>query len=366
MMKIKKEYLFIALVIFSLVSYLLIRKSDRTEYQLPAVPKVIAGNITKIEVVRPGETVTLEKIDKQWMIQPQAYPADAGKITAMLTDLEQFSLTALVSETQSYSRYDLTPDKAIQVKAWVGDGVKRDIQIGKSASTYQHTYVRINDAPQVYQAQQNLKNAFDQTIAQLRDKTVLSFDPAEVKDIIITKNGQQTAFHKNEVTSESVPTPADGAAKPENTPQQPAGGAKPPEIQWLTDQGSQADISKINRLISSLSRLSCESYPEENNKSELPDPISSIVIKGNKDYTLAIYPKSEKEGSGYPAVSSENSYLFTLPAYQGTTLSVDPQTLMKDAEKKQEAAAKPEVSPENKPNISSEMNPEPEAGDPSE
>ena len=65
MMKIKKEYLFIALVIFSLVSYLLIRKSDRTEYQLPAVPKVIAGNITKIEVVRPGETVTLEKIDKQ-------------------------------------------------------------------------------------------------------------------------------------------------------------------------------------------------------------------------------------------------------------------------------------------------------------
>lgn len=320
-MKLKKEYFFIVLAIVLLAGYLAVRKTDRTEYQLPVIAKIAASDINRIEIARQEGTVVLEKKDTKWLIQPQDYLADSGKVTTMLDDLEKLSLTALVSESKSYSRYDLESDKVIRVKAWAGEAPKRDIQIGKPAPTFQHTFVRIGDAPEVYHAQQNLKTAFDQTADKLRDKTVLAFSLEEVKEIAITKEGKRTVIRK----SETAPPPAGPA------PPAPAEGAppvdaavKPAEVQWLTDQG-MADPSKINRLLSTLSRLSCESYVEGKSISDLSNPIASIVIKGKKDYTLTLYAKTEKDATNYPASSSETGSVFTLSDRQAEPLIADPR-----------------------------------------
>ena len=329
-MKLKKEYIFIALAIVLLVGYLSVRETDRTEYRLPAITKVAASEITRIEIARQEGSVALEKKESTWRIQPQAYPADSGKVTAMLDDLEKLSLTALVSESKSYSRYDLEPDKAIRVKAWAGEELKRDIQIGKTAPTFQHTFVRVGDAPEVYHAQQNLKTAFDQTADKLRDKTILAFNLEEVTEIAITKEGKQTVIRK----SETAPQPTASAAAPAEgaPPADAAAAVKPAEVQWLTDQGKPADLSRINRRLSSLSHLSCESYLEGKSISDLSNPISSIFIKGKKDYTLTLYAKTEKEAKEYVASSSETGSVFTLSDRQAEPLLADPETLPGNAE----------------------------------
>ncbi len=327
-MKLKKEYFFIALAIVLLAGYLAVRKTDRTEYQLPAIAKVAASDFIRIEIARQEGTVVLEKKDTTWLIQPEAYLADSGKVTAMLDDLEKLSLTALVSDSKSYSRYDLEPDKAIRVKAWAGDGLKRDIQIGKPAPTFQHTFVRVGDAPEVYHAQQNLKNAFDQTADKLRDKTVLAFSLEEVTEIAITREGKQTVIRKSETAqppAAPAPAPAEGAPPVD-------AAVKPAEVQWLTDQGKPADLSKINRLLSTLSRLSCESYLDGKSISDLSNPIASIVIKGKKDYTLTLYAKTEKDATNYPASSSETGSVFILSDRQAEPLIADPETLIGNAE----------------------------------
>ena len=197
----------------------------------------------------------------------------------MLDDLEKLSLTALVSESKSYSRYDLEPDKAIRVKAWAGEELKRDIQIGKTAPTFQHTFVRVGEAPEVYHAQQNLKTAFDQTADKLRDKTVLAFNLEEVTEIAITKEGKQTVIRKSEI---APPPTAPAAAPAGGAPPADAAAVKPAEVQWLTDQGKPADLSKMNRLLSSLSRLSCESYLEGKSISDLSNPISRHRHQGKE------------------------------------------------------------------------------------
>jgi hypothetical protein len=327
-MKLKKEYFFIAIAIVLLAGYLLARKTDRTEYRLPAIAKVAAADFTRIEIARQDGTVVLEKKDSKWLIQPQDYPADSGKVAAMLEDLEKLSLTALVSESKSYSRYDLEPDKAIHVKAWAGEALMRDIQIGKPAPTFQHTFVRIGDGPDVYHAQQNLKTAFDQTADKLRDKTVLVFSPEEVKEITITKGVVQTVLRKSEIApAPAAPAPAEGAAPPVD-----AAAASPAEVQWLTDQGKPADLSKMNRLVSALSHLSCESYLEGKSIADFPNPISSIVIKGKKNYTLTLYAKPEKDAKGYPASSSESASVFILSDRQAEPLTADPGALTGNAE----------------------------------
>jgi len=335
MMKIKKEYIFIALAIVLLVGYLSVRETDRTEYQLPAIAKVSASDITRIEIVRLEGTVVLEKKDTAWRIQPQDYLADSGKVNAMLDNLEKLSLTALVSESKSWSRYDLESDKAIRVKAWAGDGLKRDIQIGKPAPTFQHTFVRVGDEPEVYHAQQNLKTAFDQTTDKLRDKTVLAFNLEEVKEIAITREGKQTVICKSEIEPPPVApatAPTDGTSPVDGTPPASATAVKPSETQWITDQGKPADLSKINRLLSTLSHLSCESYLEGKNISELLNPIGGIVIKGKKDYTLTLYAKIEKDATVYLASSSETGSVFTLSDRQAEPLTADPEALFSNAD----------------------------------
>jgi hypothetical protein len=323
MMKLKKEYIFIALAIVLLVGYLSVRETDRTEYKLPAIAKIAASDITRIEIARQEGPVVLEKKESTWRIQPQDYPADSGKVTAILDNLEKLFLTALVSESKSYSRYDLEPDKAIRVKAWAGEDLKRDIQIGKTAPTFQHTFVRVGDAPEVYHAQQNLKTAFDQTADKLRDKTVLAFNMEEVTEITITKEGKQTVIRKSEVAPLSTapaPTPADGA------PPADAAAVNPAEVQWLTDQGKPVDLSKMNRLLSTFSRLACESYLEGKSISDLSNPIAGIVIKGKKDYTLTLYTKDGKDATSYPASSSETGSVFTLSDRQVEPLIADPES----------------------------------------
>jgi hypothetical protein len=328
MMKLKKEYIFIALAIVLLIGYLSVRETDRNEYRLPAIARVAASDITRIEIARQEGSVVLEKKESTWRIQPQDYPADSGKVIAMLDDLEKLSLTALVSESKSWSRYDLEPDKAIRVKAWAGEELKRDIQIGKPAPTFQHTFVRIGDGPEVYHAQQNLKTAFDQTAVKLRDKTVLAFSLDEVTEIAIAREGKQTVIRKSEMappTAEPSPAPAEGAPLPDAT-------AKTAEVQWITDQGKPADLSKMNRMLSTLSHLSCESYLDEKSISDLSNPIASIVIKAKKDYTLTVYAKTEKDAANYPAASSETASVFTLSNHQAEPLIADPETLTGNAE----------------------------------
>jgi hypothetical protein len=329
MMKIKKEYIFIAFAIVLLVGYLSVRETDRTEYQLPAIAKVSASDITRLEIARLEGTVVLEKKDTAWRIQPQDYLADSGKVNAMLDNLEKLSLTALVSESKSWSRYDLESDKAIRVKAWAGDGLKRDIQIGKPAPTFQHTFVRVGDEPEVYHAQQNLKTAFDQTTDKLRDKTVLAFNLEEVKEIAITREDKQTVIRKSEIVAPPevpVPAPAEG------TPPADAAAVKPVEVQWITDQGKSADLSKMNRLLSTLSHLSCESYLDGKSISELSNPVGGIVIKGKKDYTLTLYAKTEKDATVYLASSSETGSVFTLSDRQAEPLTADTEALFSNSE----------------------------------
>ena len=326
-MKLKKEYIFIAIAIVLLIGYLSVRETDRTEYRLPAIAKVAGSDMTRIEIARQEGSVVLEKKDTKWQIQPQSYPADSGKVTAMLDDLEKLSLTALISESKSYSRYDLEPDKAIRVKAWAGEDLKRDIQIGKPAPTFQHTFIRVGDEPQVYHAQQNLKNAFDQTADKLRDKTVLAFTLEEVREIIIAKEGIQTVIRK----SESAHPPAAPSPPAEGAPPSDAAG-KPAEVQWLTDQGKPADLSKMNQLLSTISHLSCDSYLEGKSISDLSNPISSIVIKGKKDYTLTLYAKTGKDATNYPASSSETGSVFTLSDRQAEPLTAAPEALIGNVE----------------------------------
>jgi hypothetical protein len=134
------------------------------------------------------------------------------------------------------------------------------------------------------------------------------------------------------VAPATATAPTDGTSPVDGTPPASSTAVKPAETQWITDQGKPADLSKINRLLSTLSHLSCESYLEGKSISELSNPIGDIVIKGKKDYTLTLYAKTEKDATVYLASSSETSSVFTLSDRQAEPFTADTEALFSNAD----------------------------------
>jgi hypothetical protein len=332
-MKIRKEYIILVAVILALSLYLLLRKQDRTHYKLPEVPPIAQADISKIEISKKGSAVTLIKKDTIWRIAPQGYPADAGKVKGMLDAIEKLALTALVSESKNYTRYDLGADQKLMVKAWAGDVLKRDFTIGKVAPSYRHTFVRVSEDYRVYHASGNFRGVFDQTVDTIRDKVVLKFDKAEITEIRVSKGEESKIFGRKQVPVEiKLEQEAEASSPP----------AARTETLWETAEGQKADEAKLDRLLTILSNLRCEKYVDDREREDFTELLYTVRLRGIQEYSLSILGRLNKDVKAYPAISSGNDYPFLLQEQQANDIMKDPEELL--AEPKKQSAEKEEKS----------------------
>jgi hypothetical protein len=316
-MKVKKEYIVLAVLIVALSLYLIFHKRDRAQYELPVLQEVPVAEITKIEIYKPGgSTIALERKDDGWIILPEAYPAEAGKVSIMLESIGKLTLTALVSESKSYERYGLGKEEKIGVKAWAGKELKRDFEVGKAASSFQHTFVKMAGDDRVFHARENLKGRFDLTVDHLRDKTVLKFEPAEMQSIELS-DGKKTLS----LTRKPIPVEV-GASKDKEPPSPQA------QAVWESPEG-KVDESKVTELLSALSNLKCRAYIYDRKKSDFKEPVYTIQLKGLEEHALSFFAKDEKNKNDYPAISSQNDSPFLLPQYQADRIMLAPGQILK-------------------------------------
>jgi hypothetical protein len=334
-MKLKKEYIILAVVIIALSVYLYTRSSNRTLYQLPQVPQIAQKDITKLQIEKDKTAIVLNKKDDKWYIEPAEYPADATKVKEMLSALENLKLTALVSESKDYTRYELNENQKINVKAWQGDKLKLDFDLGKIAPSFRHTFVRPSGEERVFHAQGNLKSSFDVSLDQLRDKSVLAFKPADIQQVQITRDQQSVAFTRTPVPVEVAPP--DAEKKEESS--QPA-----PKLVWQAADGQPVNETALNQLLSTVGNLRCEKFIDDRKKEDYTAPLFALQLKGAQEYSLAIFSKAGDKETAYPAVSSGSDYPFQLSESQVKRIMKAPAEFLQKPEPaaKKPAAQKPE------------------------
>ena len=323
-MKVKKEYLILTGVMAALILYLVLHRSDRTHYKLPDITGVSGKQISKLEIVKADKTLVLNKKDNTWHIDPKGYPADSDKVKNMIDIIEKLTLTALVSESKNYVRYDLTHDKKITVKAWNGKTLSREFDIGKAANTYQHTFVRLATDSNVYHARGDFRRKFNRTVDELRDKTVLSYTQKHIRELTLTKDKKTITLTQKQISEQEgkkKDIPDKTSEKPETT------------IVWQDADGKKVDKERINSLLSFLNRLQCETYITDEKKDDLKNPTYAVVVKGDKEYSLSVFAKKEKDAKTYPAISSENEYPFLLSNSQMDTIKTKIHELLEVKEK---------------------------------
>ncbi len=318
-MKIKKEYIILVLIIIVLSGYLYKRSANRTLYELPEITQVNEKELTKLEITRAKTAIVLDKKDDQWFIAPAEYPTDTKKVKDMLDAIKNLSLTALVSESKNFNLYELDEEQKINVKASQGDHLKLDIDVGKTASSFRHTFVRPSGDERVFHAQGNLKNTFDVTVDSLRDKTVLSLKPDDIQQFNINKEQQSLAFTRTQVPVE-VKSPE---AEKSTEPKPPA-----PKLSWQAANGQPVNESALNQLLNALAGLRCETFIDDRKKEDFNSPLFTIALKGGQDYNLSIFPKAGENDPTFPAVSSGSDYPFELAASQVERIMKEPSALL--------------------------------------
>ena len=321
----KKEYIILIIVIIALVLYLALRKSDRTFYELPEFAEFSSKQISKIEVASPDGALELTKKDDQWVVGEKAYPADKNKVGDMLSLLKELKVTALVSESASYVRYDLSPDKKITVKAWAGNRLERELDIGKVANTFRHTFVKLPGDESVYHAEGNFRPKFDVSLDDIRDKQVLIFDENEMAEVLVQAGDQTLALAKKEITEE----PSDSTAG-EDTETADEQGAKP-EIKtvWQAPDGEEIDKDVVDRLLSALSDLKCSGYLDDSKKGDLKNSTHSVTLKGEgKEYIVSLFEELDTEEKEIPGLSSMNDSPFYFQTWKAEDITNAIQDLL--------------------------------------
>jgi hypothetical protein len=299
-MKVKKEYIVLAVLIIALTLYLFLHKQDRTQYELPVLQEVPATEITRVEISKPGgSTLVLERKNDGWILLPEAYPVETGKAGALLESIGSLTLTALVSESQNYERYGLVKEEKIGVKAWAREKLKRDFEVGKAAPTSQNTFVLMAGDPRVFQARENLKAQFDQTLDDLRDKSVFKFDPSSVEAINLDDGKKTVNLTRKQLTVEV------GAGEKKEAPSTESQGV------WQSAEG-KVDEAKVTQLLRVLSSLKCRTYIYDQKKSDLKNPVFTVKVKGMEEHSLSLFAKSDKDKNDHPAISSQNDSAFFL------------------------------------------------------
>lgn len=325
-MKSKKEYIILGAIIVLLAAYLVFHKTDRTYFELPKLPELKKTDITAIKITKADKTIDVEKKDDKWYILPEKYLADSAKIDPMLDVISGLTFTALVAESESYNRYELDDAHKITIQAMAGDKLVRSFEMGKTAPSNQHTFIKLPDDKRVYHARDNFKTKFDITADAMRDLTVLAFDKSQIQQIEIDRKDKQplllsmkqesvevTAKPEEKSAEQQETKTADGKELPEGkTPEKQTA----PKQVWQTASGQAMQETDVNSLLDGISKLKCKKFIDGKNKGDFTSPIYTLKLQGAKSYDLSIFEKQNKDDNTYPAVSSESDYPFDLPQYK--------------------------------------------------
>lgn len=269
----KLQFLVPVAVIIALSSLLLFSYNSQNHFQPPRLPKVVKSEITRLKISSAGKDVEVVRIGDHWEIIPEKSTVAESKIESILKHLVNLELTAIVSESGNYGRYQMDQARAIRVAAFAGRKRVLSFSIGKTASTGHHTFVRLENKKPVYHARGRLRSVFAPDLDKLRDRAVLAFDKDKIERIRIRWPSKELAveLHRDSVGNQ--------------------------KSIWKNSDGGEVETSRVKELLTMLRGLKVSKFfkPEQASQSFETQIEVRLESPGNKSCWLTIYKPLDQE-----------------------------------------------------------------------
>ncbi len=144
---------------------------------------------------RPGGTIELDKTEGQWkIVKPSSYPADSNAVTSLLSALTSGRISRFVSDSPAnLAEYGLDqPQLTISVSTGKQQP-PQSLAFGKQtgSGSEQGYYAKRADSQSVYTVPDWIFKDLGKPVNDLRDKTVLVFDPSKVGLVRVANGGRK-------------------------------------------------------------------------------------------------------------------------------------------------------------------------------
>ncbi len=152
-----------------------------------------ADDVNKV-VVRQGDNlpVELRKEQGKWeIVKPAKYKADSERVRTMLSSLASARIDDFTSDAPAnLAQYGLSKPE-LEVSVFTGPGQsEQSLLFGKKESNKDDYYVRRGEKPNVYTVHNYVFVDANKGLNDLRDRTVLAFDPDKVEQVKLTNAGK--------------------------------------------------------------------------------------------------------------------------------------------------------------------------------
>jgi hypothetical protein len=154
------------------------------EQEAKKVFQVQEAQISTLALVRGGAAVRLVKKDHEWhLLAPLKTRADQATVDAMLVTLAKLNKERDLGTQPNLKAFGL--DRPALVVEFTAQGVSHRLALGSEVPGARGYYALKDQEPGVLLISSGSKDSLDQALPALRDKTLLTFNPGEVKALKI-------------------------------------------------------------------------------------------------------------------------------------------------------------------------------------
>lgn len=246
-----------------------------------------SGDPDAVSIKSGGTELSLRRDAGRWTVGALAYPADEGRVAALIDAARKVSVLEKVSSDGDGGRFGLAGGGATVVSLSASGKELRKIEIGKAASAARQTYVRLDGAADVLLVSGDLRQAFGTTEDALRDKRIFDLKPEAISGLSV-RGAEAFGIEKTGTPAAwNLVFPSRGANR-------------------------ALDGAAVDSWIAQIATLRADSFAAEGS---IPDgePMAAVSLKESGGETsLAIHAK---EGGRYLCSSSASPYPFYLAEY---------------------------------------------------
>jgi hypothetical protein len=147
-------------------------------------------DVKKLVIARDdGTEIDVDRVDDKWkIVKPANYGADPTQVRQILTTLGDSKVADFITDAPSNAaQYGLEKPHLVATVYLGKAGAQQSLLFGfkQKESGKDGIYVRRGERAPIYTVAPWVMSGVDKTVLNLRDKTVLSFDPAKVQTLTI-------------------------------------------------------------------------------------------------------------------------------------------------------------------------------------
>lgn len=249
-----------------------------------------------LEIVTPGETISLVKEGEDWFIGEKKYPASLSVVDSYIDAITNIRALDKVGSTSSDAvadRYELVDGKKTIVTAKLGGKVLRSLEIGKTAVSSSQCYATVDGGKDIYLLSGGINDTFDTSVAAARTTIVLNLESSDITNVSVTdeENGKTWAVSRMG-SGEDLAWNASGDG---------------------AEEGYELDSGKAANWLNSFASLSTRDWYAEDAVLEGTKAASARITCAYKDISVEFYslPKAnENDLQQYYGICSETPYRF--------------------------------------------------------